>query len=142
VGQLEPEQAVRFIEDRNLFLLPGGSRAPNPAELLTSTRMLQALKSLSRQYEHIVIDSAPLMYASDTVGIATMADGVVLVAGVETPKQSVRRAAERLSVAAANVLGVVLNRVDIHHPDHREYSRYYFSYEKTRDISASPPRRA
>jgi capsular exopolysaccharide synthesis family protein len=139
VGQLEPEQAVRFIEDRGLFLLPAGSRVPNPAELLTSTRMLQALKSLSRQYEHILIDSAPLMYASDTVGIATMADGVVLVAGASTPKQSVRHAAERLSLAAANVLGVVLNRVDIHHPDHREYSRYYFSYEKTRDLSAPEP---
>jgi len=40
-----------------------------------------------------------------------------------------------LAFAGANVLGVVLNRVDIHHPDHSEYSRYYFSYEKVREIS-------
>lgn len=133
VGQLEPEEAI--VHDGKLFLLPAGSRVPNPAELLTSTRMLQVLQVLSQSYEHILIDSAPLMYASDTVGVATMADGVVLVAGAETPKQSVRHASERLSLAGANVLGVVLNRVDIHHPDYREYSRYYFSYEKNQEKS-------
>jgi polysaccharide biosynthesis transport protein len=135
VGQLEPEEAI--VYDGKLFLLPAGSRVPNPAELLTSARMLQVLQGLSASYEHILLDSAPLMYASDTVGVATMVDGVVLVAGAETPKQSVRRGSERLAFAGANVLGVVLNRVDIHHPDHREYSRYYFSYEKVEEISGT-----
>ena len=105
------------------------------ATKLTSARMLEVLQALSGSYEYILLDSAPLMYASDTVGMATMVDGVVLVAGAETPKQSVRRGSERLAFAGANVLGVVLNRVDIHHPDHSEYSRYYFSYEKVREIS-------
>jgi capsular exopolysaccharide synthesis family protein len=130
VGQLDPGDSVRYIEDRNLFLLSAGSRAPNPAELLTSAKMLEVIRFFSEGYQYILIDSSPLMYASDTVGIATMADGVVLVVGPVTPKHSVRRASERLALAGANVLGVVLNRVDIHHPDHREYSRYYFSYER------------
>jgi capsular exopolysaccharide synthesis family protein len=130
VGQLDPGDSVRCIEDRKLYLLSAGSRVPNPAELLTSARMLEVLRFFSEQYQYILIDSSPLMYASDTVGIATMVDGVVLVAGSATPKYSVRRAAERLALAGANVLGVVLNRVDIHHPDHREYTRYYFSYER------------
>jgi polysaccharide biosynthesis transport protein len=132
VGQLEPEEAI--VYDGKLFVLPAGSPVPNPAELLTSARMVQVLQALSASYEHILLDSAPLMYASDTVGVATMVDGIVLVVGAETPKQSVRRASERLAFAGANVLGVVLNRVDIHHPDHREYSRYYFSYEKVEEI--------
>jgi capsular exopolysaccharide synthesis family protein len=135
IGQLEPEEAI--VSNGTLFLLPAGSRVPNPAELLTSARMFQVLQALSASYEYILLDSAPLMYASDTVGMATMVDGVVLVAGAETPKQSLRRASERLTFAGANVLGVVLNRVDIHHPDHSEYSRYYFSYEKVREIPGS-----
>ena len=130
VGQLDPADSVRYVEDRKLFLLSAGSRVPNPAELLTSARMLEVLRFFSEQYQYILIDSAPLMYASDTVGIATMADGVVLVAGSTTSKHSVRRASERLALAGANVLGVVLNGVDIRHPDHREYTRYYFSYER------------
>ena len=130
VGQLDPADSVRYIEDRNLFLLSAGSRVPNPAELLTSAKMLEVIRFFSEGYQYILIDSSPLMYASDTVGIATMADGVVLVVGPATPKQSVRRVSERLALAGANVLGVVLNRVDIHHPDHKEYNRYYFSYER------------
>jgi polysaccharide biosynthesis transport protein len=138
VGQLNPGDSVRYIEDRNLFLLSAGSRVPNPAELLTSAKMLEVLRFFSEQYQYILIDSSPLMYASDTVGIATMADGVVLVAGSATPKQNVRRASERLALAGANVLGVVLNRVDIRHPDHREYTRYYFSYEKDAKSTVVP----
>jgi capsular exopolysaccharide synthesis family protein len=139
VGQLEPEDTIRHITDQNLFFLPAGSHVPNPAELLISTRMLDVLKSLSAQYQYILVDSAPLMHASDTVGIATIVDGVVLIAGAETPKQSVRRASERLSFAGANILGVVLNRVDCNHPDHREYTRYYFSYERNGSIAARTP---
>jgi capsular exopolysaccharide synthesis family protein len=138
VGQLNPADSVRYIEDRNLFLLSAGSRAPNPAELLTSAKMLEVLTFFAAQYQYILIDSSPLMYASDTVGIATMADGVVLIAGSATPKQYVRRASERLTLAGANVLGVVLNRVDISHPDHREYTRYYFSYEKDAKSTVVP----
>jgi succinoglycan biosynthesis transport protein ExoP len=139
VGQLDPGDAVRYIEDRNLFLLSAGSRVPNPAELLTSAKMLEVIRFFSEGYRYILIDSSPLMYASDTVGIATMADGVVLVVGPTTPKQSVRRASERLALAGANVLGVVLNRVDIHHPDHKEYNRYYFSYERNSRSTVVPP---
>jgi polysaccharide biosynthesis transport protein len=138
VGQLDPGDSVRYIEDRNLFLLSAGSSVPNPAELLTSARMLELLRFFSEQYQYVLMDSSPLMYASDTVGIATMADGVVLVAGSATPKNNVRRAAERLALAGATVLGVVLNRVDIRHPDHREYTRYYFSYERDAKSSVAP----
>jgi capsular exopolysaccharide synthesis family protein len=138
VGQLEAEEVIRYLEDRKLYVLSAGSQAPNPAELLTSSRMLEVLASLSKQYEYILIDSAPLMYASDTIGLSTMVDGVVLVAGANTPKQDVRRASERLSLAGANILGVVLNRVDILHPDHRQYSRYYFSYEVGREVPPMP----
>lgn len=139
VGQLECEEAIRHLADRKLYLLSAGSQVPNPAELLTSSRMLEVLTSLSEEYQYIFIDSAPLMYASDTIGIATMVDGVVLVAGFDTPKQDVKRAAERLSLAGANILGVVLNRVDIRQPEHRQYSRYYFSYERGADTPRRQP---
>ena len=137
VGQLEAEDAIRHLADRKLYLLSAGSQVPNPAELLTSSRMSEILTSLSKEFQYIFIDSAPLMYASDTIGIATMAEGVVLVAGFDTPKQDVKRAAERLSQAGANILGVVLNRVDFREPEHHQYSRYYFSYER----GAGPPPR-
>lgn len=128
-GRCEPDDAIRFIEDQNLFLLTAGSRVRNPAELLTCSRMSQLLAWLSKDYEHVLIDSAPLTCASDTGAIATMTDGVLLVADANTPREEVRRASDLLSFVGANVLGFVFNRVSSKHTDYKRYSRYYFSYE-------------
>jgi polysaccharide biosynthesis transport protein len=129
-GQCEATEAIRFLEDRNLYLLSGGGRVTNPSELLTSARMSSLLVALSYSYDFILIDSAPVMLASDTAAIATMTDGVLLVASANTSKQDVRRATERLSLVGANVFGLVLNRADFHDTDYRRYSRYYSSYQE------------
>jgi polysaccharide biosynthesis transport protein len=141
-GRCEPEDAILFIETHNLFCLTAGSRVRNPSELLTSPRMKQLLDWLSRGYDQILIDSAPLTCASDTGAIATMTDGVVLVADANTPKEEVRRANDLLSFVGANVLGFVLNRVDSYHPDYKRYSRYYFSYDDIVDVTSSSQRTA
>jgi polysaccharide biosynthesis transport protein len=135
LGRCEPEDAIRFLEDQNLSLLSAGSRVANPSELLTSSRMSRLLGILSQAYDYIFIDSAPLMLASDTAGIATMTDGAVLVAGANTSKRDVLRAAERLSLVGANVLGVVLNRVDFQGAEYRQYSRYYVSQDIDIEVS-------
>ena len=129
VGQLEVKAAARPIQNSFLSFLSAGSRVPNPAELLTSVKMRQVLRGLSEDYDFILIDSAPLMYASDTIGLATMVDGVVLVVGADCAKQVALRARSRLSQINARVLGAVLNRVNLGHPNYYGHSRYYFSYE-------------
>ena len=135
LGRCDVADAVCFLEDQRLFLLSAGSRVPNASELLTCSGMSRMLAQLSRAYDYILIDSAPLMSASDTAGIATMTDGVVLVAGAHTSKQDVRRATDLLSSVGANVFGIVLNRVDAHSADYKQYSRYN-SYHDT-DIEVS-----
>ena len=99
--------------------------------------MREVMQSFAEQYDYVLVDSAPLMYASDTIGIATMVDGVVVVLGAYTSKHNVRRACNRLQQVGAKVLGVVLNGVDIHHPDYREQKRYYFSYDSYNRASDS-----
>jgi succinoglycan biosynthesis transport protein ExoP len=134
-GEYEPADVICFLEDRNLFLLSAGSRVTNASELLTSSRMSRLLVQLSQVYDFILIDSAPIMSASDTAGMATMTDGVVLVAGANTSKQDVRRAAELLSLVGAKVLGVVLNRMDLRGTDYERYSRYYASQDLDIEVS-------
>lgn len=127
-GQASVAEVIRATTVDNLFLLTAGSPAPNPAELLTSSRMCDLISEFSEEYGVIMIDTAPLMLASDTAALATMVDGVVLVAGAATSKNTVQRAYRRLEYVGAKVLGVVLNRVDIHGPGHQEYRSYYLSY--------------
>jgi succinoglycan biosynthesis transport protein ExoP len=129
VGQCETSDLIHRVNGHPLFFLSAGSKVPNPAELLTSSKMRAVMISLCEQYDFLLIDSAPLMYASDTIGMARMVEGTVLVIGANTPKQSVKRACDRLTRVGSTVLGVVLNRINILHSDYYEHSRDYFAYD-------------
>jgi succinoglycan biosynthesis transport protein ExoP len=111
-----------------LFFLGAGSPVPNPSELLTSVSMFQLLHELSNQYQFVLLDSAPVAFASDTLGLATMVDGVVVIAGADTPKSAVRAVCRRLSDAGAKIFGVVINRVDASEPAFRNHTSSYAQY--------------
>jgi polysaccharide biosynthesis transport protein len=121
----------RFLSDAitkpaaNLALLCAGSPAPNPAALLISPSMRGLLGAASAEYDCVLVDAAPVMSASDTTGLATMVDGVVLIIGEDTPRKAVLESHARLLQAGANMLGFVFNRVDINRPQHRTHKQYY-----------------
>jgi polysaccharide biosynthesis transport protein len=130
------ENAIQRLGDRasdgrsveGLFFLGAGSPAPNPSELLTSASMFQLLRELSNKYQFVLLDSAPVAFASDTLGLATMVDGVVVIAGAETAKSTVRALCRRLSDAGAKIFGVVMNRVSTREPAFRNHSSHYAQY--------------
>jgi succinoglycan biosynthesis transport protein ExoP len=99
----------------NLFLLPAGSVAPNPAELLNVENCRQLFAALKSGFDRIIIDTAPLLPVSDTRLISQAVDTCILVAGAEkTPKGAIIRALELLGTAAGadgrtNMGGCVLN---------------------------------
>ena len=139
VGQCEPDEAAQLLDDRLFFIAPG-SPAPNPPELLISARMRDLLAQLSDSYDHVFVDSAPVMAASDTIGIATMVDGVIMVIGPGTPKKAACQACDRLVQAGAKLLGFVYNRADLTDPGHREhyqYHQYFLSYEASKRLRAA-----
>jgi len=111
-----------------LFFLGAGSPVPNPSELLTSVSMFELLRELSSQYQFVLLDSAPVAFASDTLGLATMVDGVVVIAGADTPKSAVRAVCRRLSDAGAKIFGVVMNRVDTSESAFRNHTSNYAQY--------------
>jgi len=97
-----------------LHVLPTGPRPPNPAEMLSSNRMEEQMHQWTKQFDRIVIDSAPLLAVSDTQAMAVRADAVVLLAraGV-TRKRALVRARDLLWRINAPVAGVVVNDVDM-----------------------------
>ena len=125
-GRWDPSDVIRPTVSEHLFILSSGSVPHNPAELVGSKQMRTILVSLQEQYDYILIDSPPVMLASDAMLLSTMVDGVVLVANAQrTPKQVVRAARTRLTCARAKILGVVLNQL---HRRNREYAYYYRKY--------------
>lgn len=129
----------------NLSCLPTGPIPPNPADLLSSDRLRQAISELRNEYKFIVIDSPPVMAATDAVILSVLVDGVLLVVrSGETPKEAFTRMRDLLTGVKCRLLGVLLNAVDSSAPDYYYSYRYYpyayggYSHEtKTRKTAVS-----
>jgi len=123
-----PAVIRKTSEHPNLFVLTGGSQAPNPSELLGSMRMKEFIAFARTRFDRIILDAPPLRVFSDSLVLSQIADGVILVIwGGTTPRPVVQQAVESLRSVKANVLGVVLNKIDV--ARHSEYSsHYYYSY--------------
>ncbi len=114
----------------NLAAVPTGPIPPNPADLLSSDRMRQGIAELRKEYKFIVIDSPPIMAATDAVILSVLVDGVLLVVrSGETPKEAFTRMRDLLMGVKSRLLGVLLNAVDSSAPDYYYSYRYYpYSY--------------
>jgi capsular exopolysaccharide synthesis family protein len=125
-GQAEFESVVHPVDGTSLFFVPAGATPPNPAELVGSARMRDAVEQLRDRYDFVILDSPPVLPVTDAVVLGREADGVVLVVkGYDTPRELVRRARDQLLHASVHLLGAVVNNVDLNWGDHYFYNRYY-----------------
>lgn len=110
----------------NLFVIPAGKIPANPAELLASPRLRDALEALGDRFAHVVFDTAPIFGISDAMVLAARVEGTVLVLrrGRST-REAARMALRSLGAVRGRVLGVVLNDVDV-----RSTPYAYASYER------------
>ena len=125
---------VPFTALPNLSVIPSGPVPPNPAELVSSPAMGALLQKLRERFEHIVLDSPPLLLVTDGILLSTLADGVVLVVeSGSTSRGALHRVRRILDRAGANTLGAVLNklddRVDGYYTSRYQYYSYYYSRE-------------
>jgi polysaccharide biosynthesis transport protein len=121
----------------NLSLLPCGPIPPNPSELISSEKMKSLLQIMAERYDHILIDSPPLMNVSDSVILSSMVDGVILVVhGGKSPRAVAQRARQELVNVGAKIFGVVLNNVDLRSNGYDEYyyNRYYSEYARDPEV--------
>jgi capsular exopolysaccharide synthesis family protein len=127
-GQIDVDGAIRPTSVEKLSFISAGALPPNPAELLGSERMHELLQQLRQRFEFIFIDSSPLLAVSDAVFLSTMVEGTLLVVNRNTPKPLVKKARARLSVPQGKIVGMLLNRVDIHNNEYGGYYKQYYTY--------------
>jgi capsular exopolysaccharide synthesis family protein len=133
-GARDVREMVRSTEIPNLYFLSAGSVPPNPTELLNSAKMMDTMAQLKEHYEYIVIDSPPVLPVSDSLLLAKMTDGVVIVAdGGATPRHQVKAACARLEYARAKILGTILNKIKVNGPDYHYYYYHHDYYPPTGD---------
>jgi capsular exopolysaccharide synthesis family protein len=78
-GDADPRETVRPNVLPNLDFLPSGPFPPNPSELLNSNVMARIIEEFEGRYDHIIIDSPPILAVTDAAILAVHTDGVVLV---------------------------------------------------------------
>ncbi len=139
VGTATVGQVVQKSKVPGLQVMPAGYHAPNPSELLGSTRFNDLLKDLREHFDWILIDSPPVLVVSDAAILGHVASGVLFVVAVECAlRRSILTALDQIRAAQGHVLGAVLNRVDLaRHPYfynqyyRREYGSYYVTEADT-----------
>jgi exopolysaccharide transport family protein len=125
-GNSPLDSIIKKTEVPNLYYIPSGPIPPNPSELIGSNLFKEMIKALENRFDHIVLDSPPALGFADSVILSTTVDGVILVVlGGKTPRETLQRAKEVLHQVNAKILGVIINRVDIHRG---EYGYYYYRY--------------
>lgn len=95
---------------RSLYVLTAGAPVATAAEILGASRTVRLLDALAEQADIVLIDTPPVLPVADTLVVARIVAGAVLVVDDDTSVESARTAKDALVRNHARVLGVVLNR--------------------------------
>ena len=122
-----------------LDVLGGGPTPPNPVELLAGEACHKLLQEAAAQYDQVIIDTPPVLLASDAMVLATVVDGVVLVVRANRSSRGVaRRACTLLADGGAHVFGAVLNAAQVTRGGYfREQLRTYYEYQADADAGGA-----
>lgn len=109
-----------------VFAISAGQIPPDPVELLSSPKMLELLAEVRERFDHIIIDTPPVVGLADALVVSDIVDATLMVATQgKTRKRQLTQALTLLRRAQAHLLGGVLNMVEVKHG----YG-YYYGYGK------------
>lgn len=112
VGSATLEQALRPWADGTIDVLPSGIVPANPSQMLGTEAMADLVGRLASIYDFIIIDSPPLLPVTDSLTIAKLIDGALVIAkSKSTRRQQLAQAVDSLEAVSARVIGTVLNGV-------------------------------
>jgi succinoglycan biosynthesis transport protein ExoP len=115
----------------NLTVLPAHAGSEKAGQLVCSDQMRKVLDQLRKNFQFIVVDSAPILPFADCRALSNLTDGLIFVgrSGITT-RELVQRSLELLDqVNAAPVLQFVVNAADVSSPQYRYYQYGYDYYE-------------
>lgn len=101
-----------LVDLPNLHVVPAGIRPTDPTGVLDSPRMQDLITSWRKDYDHIILDTPPVLPFADALSLAAKSDAVILVARAgATEAKALLRARDILLRSGANLLGFVMNSV-------------------------------
>ena len=129
IGKVSLKEAIVKTEYANLSLLPSGPIPPNPSELATSEKATKMLSELRKQYDYIIVDSAPIGVVSDNYPIAAVADAtLILVRHDHSNKRYLRSTLNEMDAYGIKGMCLLVNDVRVKGNYHSYNYNYKYNY--------------
>lgn len=105
--------AVQATDDERLQVILAGPLPPNPAELLSGSKLISLLTVGSERFDHVIVDGPPVLGLADAPILANAVDGTLLVVtSAKTKISAAQSALKRLLAARARIIGGLLTKYD------------------------------
>jgi succinoglycan biosynthesis transport protein ExoP len=143
LGRMKPSEVIVPTAIENLFFLPSGRPTSGMHGIVDSPRIRALLEAVKGDYDYIFLDSPPILGVSDAAVLCSESDGTLLVIEHRSyPRDVAARARSMIQNVGGNLVGVVLNNINIHR-DYYYYYHYVGSYAyKPETAEAESPRKS
>ena len=112
-GAASIQKVVNKTDDERLDVILAGPLPPNPAELLSGSRMLSMLSVAAQKYDQVIIDGPPVLGIADAPILSNLVGGTLMVVQAgDTRIKTAQSAIKRLAAARARILGGLLTHYD------------------------------
>jgi len=118
-GDSDLAAQIAPLNFENLYLMSSGPIPPNAAELLTGPRMRTLVDTLTKSYDHVIIDAPPVIGLADIPLLARVVEGVIFTIEANGAKiHTIEAAIQRIKGASGNIFGAILTKVDSRNVDY------------------------
>ncbi|MGN0867979.1 MAG: GumC family protein [Akkermansia sp.] len=128
-GTKELHDVILQTGEENLYVLPAGAIPPDPSGLLAGYRMEKLLSDVAKKFDVVFVDSPPMLGVSDASLIVSKTDAsIVVLQPRKMPLKALLRAKSMIQNVGGQIMGLVMNNVDISGDTQYQYYTTYYSY--------------
>jgi succinoglycan biosynthesis transport protein ExoP len=124
----------------NLFFMPSGILPADAAGILNSRRMSELIQDVKQRFDLVLVDSPPILGVSDASVLASEVDlTMIVVQHRKLPRNMLVRVKQAVENVGGNVIGVVLNNVDVRSDSQYQYYTSYYTYYAPAESQVGAP---
>lgn len=126
---LQLEDVILQTPIENLYFMPSGILPADAAGILNSRRMSELIADVKNRFDLVLIDSPPILGVSDASVLASEVDlTMIVIQHRKLPRAMLMRVKQAIENVGGNLLGVVLNNVDVRSDSQYQYYTSYYTY--------------
>jgi capsular exopolysaccharide synthesis family protein len=123
----------------NLYFMPSGILPVDAAGILNSRRMSELIQDVKQRFDLIFVDSPPILGVSDASVLVSEVDlTIIIVQHRKLPRNMLLRVKQAIESVGGNILGVVLNNVDVRSDSQYQYYTSYYTYYAPSEAQGPP----